>query len=184
MRRPPTRSHVEPGRDLAAIYPGFDELPESRRMQLVDMHYWLRGDILAKADRMTMAHSLELRVPYLDVEVAEVSARIPDSLKYRDGTTKWLLRRAFRGRVPETTEVRDKLGFPTPLRHWLREDPDAVLAPIRASAFIADVFDMAVVEQLAADHAAGTADNSRKIFVLLMLALWHDAFFADAPVAG
>ena len=171
-------ARVVPGRELAAIYPGFDELPEARRMQLVDMHYWLRGDILAKADRMTMAHSLELRVPYLDVDVAAVSARIPDSLKYRDGTTKWLLRRAFRGRVPQATEARDKLGFPTPFRHWLRDDPVAVMAPIRRSGFLREILDMEAVEDLAAAHAAGTADNSRRIFVLLMLALWHEAFFA------
>ena len=172
------RARVIPGRDLALTYPGFDDLPESRRMQLVDMHYWLQGDILAKADRMTMAHSLELRVPYLDVDVAAMTSRIPDSLKYRDGTTKWLLRRAFRGRVPQSTEGRDKLGFPTPFRHWLREDPSAVLAPIRTSGFLHEILDMDVVEDLVDQHLAGTADNSRRIFVLLMLALWHDAFFA------
>jgi asparagine synthase (glutamine-hydrolysing) len=170
-------THVRPADVLAAQYPGFDALPESRRMQLVDMEFWLRGDILAKADRMTMAHSLELRVPYLDPRVAEVSATIPDRLKYRDGTTKWLLRRAFRGRIPETTEHRAKLGFPTPFRHWLAQDPDAVLAPIRRSAFLASILDMNVVEGLAASHASGASDASRKIFVLLMLALWHEAFF-------
>ena len=170
-------THVRPADVLAATYPGFDDLPESRRMQLVDMNFWLRGDILAKADRMTMAHSLELRVPYLDIDVAAVSARIPDHLKYRDGTTKWLLRRAFRGRIPEKTEQRAKLGFPPPFRHWLAEDPDAVLAPIRRSAFLASILDMEVVEGLARSHATGESDASRKIFVLLMLALWHEAFF-------
>lgn len=177
LRLPKRSKHVRPADVLAATYPGFNELPESRRMQLVDMHYWLRGDILAKADRMTMAHSLELRVPYLDPAVAAVSARVPDGLKYRDGTTKWALRRAFRGRVPESTEHRAKLGFPTPFRHWLSQDPDAVLEPIRRSAFLREVLDMAVVERLAEDHAAGRTDASRRIFVLLMLALWHEAFF-------
>ena len=177
LRDAPPSRHVRPADVLAATYPGFDDLPESRRMQLVDMHYWLRGDILAKADRMTMAHSLELRVPYLDPAVAAVSARVPDSLKYRDGTTKWALRRAFRGRVPEATEHRAKLGFPTPFRHWLSQDPDAVLAPIRSSAFLGEVLDMTVVEELARDHAAGRIDASRRIFVLLMLALWYEAFF-------
>ena len=177
LRDPARAGHVRPADVLAAAYPGFDELPESRRMQLVDMNFWLRGDILAKADRMTMAHSLELRVPYLDPRVAEVSATIPDDLKYRDGTTKWLLRRAFRGRIPHATEQRAKLGFPTPFRHWLAQDPDAVLAPIRRSAFLAEILDMDVVEGLARSHASGEADASRKIFVLLMLALWHEAFF-------
>ncbi len=170
--------HVRPADVLAAEYPDFETLPESRRMQLIDMHYWLRGDILAKADRMTMAHSLELRVPYLDPDVARVSARIPDSLKYREGTTKWILRRAFRGRIPATTERRAKLGFPTPFRHWLDADPDQVMAPIRRSAWLADILDMSVVEGLARRHAAGETDASRRIFVLLMLALWHEAFFA------
>jgi asparagine synthase (glutamine-hydrolysing) len=148
-------------------------------MQLIDLEYWLRGDILAKADRMTMAHSLELRVPYLDIEVAKVSAGLSDALKYRDGTTKWILRRAFRGRVPATTEVRDKLGFPTPLRIWLARDPDSVMAPIRRSRFIAEHFDTDYIEDLLAQHVNDEADNSRRIFVLLMLALWHEAFFAD-----
>ena len=177
LKDPRAATHVRPADVLAAEYPGFDSLPESRRMQLVDMNYWLRGDILAKADRMTMAHSLELRVPYLDPEVAAVTARIPDDLKYRDGTTKWLLRRAFRGRIPESTERRAKLGFPTPFRHWLAEDPDAVLAPIRRSHFLASILDLEVVEELTRAHATGEADSSRKIFVLLMLALWHEAFF-------
>lgn len=175
----PDVSHILPADELAARRPGFADLPESRQMQLIDLEYWLRGDILAKADRMTMAHSLELRVPYLDVEVAEVSADISDDLKYRDGTTKWILRRAFRGRVPKTTEVRDKLGFPTPLRVWLSRDPDAVMAPIRRSPLLTRTMDTEYIESLLADHIAGRADHSRRIFVLLMLALWYEAYFDD-----
>lgn len=182
LKDPRHATHVRPADVLASSYPGFDDLPEARRMQLVDMHFWLRGDILAKADRMTMAHSLELRVPYLDPDVAAVSARIPESLKYRDDTTKWVLRRAFRGRIPQTTEHRAKLGFPTPFRHWLAQDPDAVLAPIRSSAFLASIINMDVVEQLAQRHASGEGDSSRRIFILLMLALWHEAFF-DGPAS-
>jgi len=177
LKIPVGYEHIRPYDELARQRPGFTALPESRQMQLIDMEYWLRGDILAKADRMTMAHSLELRVPYLDPEVAAVSAQIDDSLKYRDGTTKWILRRAFRGRVPETTEKRAKLGFPTPLRLWLSADPDAVLAPIRESAFITEFMNQTYIEQLALEHAQGVADNSRRIFVLLMLALWHSAYF-------
>jgi asparagine synthase (glutamine-hydrolysing) len=120
---------------------------------------------------------LELRVPYLDPQVASVSADIADNLKYRDGTTKWILRRTFRGRVPETTEKRDKLGFPTPLRIWLAKDPDAVMAPIRRSSLIGELMDVNYIEELAAQHVSGAADNSRRIFVLLMLALWHEAYF-------
>ena len=105
-------THEQPGAVLAAEVPGFEAESESRRMQLVDMHYWLPGDILAKADRMTMAHSLELRVPYLDMKVAALSERISDDLKYRDGTTKWILRKAFASILPAATAERAKLGFP------------------------------------------------------------------------
>lgn len=177
LKTVPVEQHERPYEVIAQRRPGFTQLPEPRQMQLIDLDYWLRGDILAKADRMTMAHSLELRVPYLDMSVAEVSARVSDELKYRDGTTKWALRQAFRGRVPESTAGRAKLGFPTPLRLWLSRDPDAVLAPIRRSEFIAAQMNMDYIESLAAEHASGTADHSRRIFVLLMLALWHEAYF-------
>lgn len=180
MRHASSADHVLPADILSEQRPGFDDLPESRQMQLIDLEFWLRGDILAKADRMTMAHSLELRVPYLDIEVARVSAALSDALKYRDGTTKWILRRAFRGRVPATTEVRDKLGFPTPLKLWLARDPDAVMAPIRRSPFIAEHFNIDYIEHLLDQHLNSGVDNSRRIFVLLMLALWYEAFFTEA----
>ena len=168
--------HFRPGLALATATRGFDVLPESRRMQLIDINYWLGGDILATADRMSMANSLEMRVPFLDVDVAHVSAGIPDSLKYRDGTTKWLLRRAFRGRLPKSTELRQKLGFPTPMRRWITQDPNAMLALIRNSPRLGELVDMAYVEELASKHAEGKIDASRRILLLLMLAGWLDAF--------
>jgi asparagine synthase (glutamine-hydrolysing) len=180
LKDPTGYEHIRPYDELVRQRADFSTLPESRQMQLIDIEYWLRGDILAKADRMTMAHSLELRVPYLDAEVAKVSSQVSDSLKYRDSTTKWILRRAFHGRVPQTTENRAKLGFPTPLRLWLSADPDAVLAPIRESSFISDFMDTQYIERLALEHAEGVADHSRRIFVLLMLALWHKAYFTEA----
>ena len=168
--------HFQPGLALATATSGFDVLPESRRMQLIDINYWLGGDILATADRMSMANSLEMRVPFLDVDVAHVSAGIPDSLKYRDGTTKWLLRRAFRGRLPKSTELRQKLGFPTPMRRWITQDPNAMLALIRNSPRLGELVDMAYIEELASKHAEGKIDASRRILLLLMLAGWLDSF--------
>ena len=176
--------HEQPGAVLAAEVPGFEAQPESRRMQLVDMHYWLPGDILAKADRMTMAHSLELRVPYLDMKVAAVSQRVPDDLKYRDGTTKWILRRAFESILPQATADRAKLGFPTPVRHWLTKNPGWFRETIVSNAYIASHFDLGAISDLFRDHADGTADNGRKIYLLTMLALWHDTYFGgDAPAS-
>lgn len=182
LRSATVEPHVRPGHVLARAVPGFSALPESRRMQLIDLHAWLPGDILAKADRMSMASSLELRVPFLDLDVARVSASVPDALKYRDGTTKWILRRAFRGRLPASTERRRKLGFPTPWRRWVAQHPEAFLAPIRRSAHLAEIVDMAYVEELAARHAEGRIDASRRILLLLVLAGWLEAFMDGDPV--
>ncbi len=92
------------------------------RMQHVDLFTWLRGDILVKADKMTMAHSLELRVPFLDPEVFAVACELPLDEKIGAGTTKYALRRALADVVPAHVLNRRKLGFPVPIRHWLRDE--------------------------------------------------------------
>lgn len=154
----------------------FTNQNDSRKMQLIDIHYWMRGDILQKADKMTMAHSLELRVPYLDKEVSDISETIPDALKYKEGKTKYILRKAFEPILPKTTADRKKLGFPTPVKHWLKKEPQEIMRTIHNNEYIKRYFDMAVVDGLFADHASGKADNSRKIYILLMLALWYNQF--------
>lgn len=90
------------------------------RMQHIDLFTWLRGDILVKADKMTMANSLELRVPFLDPEVFAVASRLPVEAKITRTTTKYALRRALEPIVPAHVLHRPKLGFPVPIRHWLR----------------------------------------------------------------
>jgi asparagine synthase (glutamine-hydrolysing) len=168
--------HVKPGQALESQIPEFNQLPESRKMQLVDMHYWLRGDILAKADKMTMAHSLELRVPYLDRDVAAVSATIDDSLKYKNGKTKYILRKAFESILPQTTADRKKLGFPTPIKHWLKKNPDEIMRTIKNNSYIKEHFDLTYIDNLLSEHVAGKRDHARKIYVLLMLSLWYNQF--------
>jgi asparagine synthase (glutamine-hydrolysing) len=101
---------------LAFLYSKITGLSDSTQMQYIDVNTWLVGDILAKADKMTMANSLELRVPFLDTEVAKVAVSLPDDLKWKNGTTKYILRKAFSGVIPESTRNRKKLGFPTPVR--------------------------------------------------------------------
>lgn len=149
---------------------------DSRKMQYIDLNYWLPGDILAKADKMTMAHSLELRVPFLDIEVAKISEKIPDDLKYKNKTTKYILREAFRSILPQETSIRKKLGFPTPIKHWLRERPDDVLKLIRENKYITSHMNMDYINMLVHEHLTSTADHSRKIYILLMLALWYNVY--------
>lgn len=171
--------HILPGYELEKKITGFANFTESRKMQLVDIHYWLRGDILAKADKMTMAHSLELRVPYLDREVALISSTIDDSLKYANGTTKYILRKAFESILPRATVDRKKLGFPTPVRDWLKKRPDEIMRIIRINKYISTHFESEYIESLVQDHLNGTADNARKIYTLLMLALWYNQFISS-----
>src|SRR5437762_11500933 len=106
----------------AQVYAEAEALDDVTTMQYVDLYTWLRGDILVKADRMSMAHSLELRVPFLDKEVFEVAAAIPVELKLppRSTDTKYAMRQALRDVVPPAIVNRKQLGFPTPTRVWLR----------------------------------------------------------------
>lgn len=181
--------HVYPGKVLPEKYAGvvtnntgdatstgFNNLHESRKMQIVDMNYWLTGDILAKADKMTMAHSLELRVPYLDMEVAKISQTISDELKYKEGKTKYILRKAFESILPQTTADRKKLGFPTPIKAWLKKQPTEVMRIIKNNKYIQQYFDQNYIDELFENHIKGKSDNARKLYILLMLALWYNQF--------
>ena len=115
----PELSHVDVTAPLYADSGSWDPVA---RMQHVDLFTWLRGDILVKADKMTMANSLELRVPFLDTEVFEVASHLPTDQKIAHGTTKYALRQAIDGIVPPHVLNRRKLGFPVPIRHWLAHD--------------------------------------------------------------
>ena len=174
--------HERPGDELAASVPGFEAEPESRRMQQVDMNYWLPGDILAKADRMTMAHSLELRVPYLDMVVAGLSARVPENLKYKDGTTSVDPAAGLQGHPAGVHQGPRQTRLPHPVRHWLKKNPDWFREQILGNEYMDAHFDLVEIERLFNEHAAGTADHARKIYLLVMLALWYDTFIGGVPV--
>lgn len=156
-------------------------LMDSQKMQSIDISFWLPGDILQKADKMTMAHSLELRVPFLDKKIAEISERIPEKLKYKAGKTKYILRKALEHVLPRATAGRKKLGFPTALRHWLREKPEAFSEIIYENVYIQEHFKIGFIKHLFKEHQSGKVDNSRKIYILYMLALWYNIFIANDP---
>jgi asparagine synthase (glutamine-hydrolysing) len=149
---------------------------ESEYMQYVDVLNWMRGDILAKADKMTMAHSLELRVPFLDMEVYGVSRDIPDAWKYKNNITKHILRDAFASYMPPKTNTRPKLGFPTPWHTWLQRDSATVQKTILDSQIIQDMCHTKEIEKLFTASALQDKFVGRRIFVLLMLALWYDVY--------
>ncbi|NRD76193.1 asparagine synthase (glutamine-hydrolyzing) [Bacillus sp. BRMEA1] len=146
------------------------------RMQYIDIHTWMRGDILLKADRVTMAHSLELRVPFLDKEVFNVASKIPTSLKTANGTTKYVLRKAAEGVVPDHVLTRKKLGFPVPIRHWLKAEMNEWAKTIIRESNTEHLINKSYLLKLLDDHCLGKADNSRKIWTVLMFMVWHQVF--------
>ena len=159
----------------------FDEVPnldEPTQLQYVDMHTWMIYDILLKADRMSMANSLELRVPFLDRKMLELSTRIPTRYRAANETTKIALRGAAIKQLPERTANKKKLGFPVPLNDWLREDK--YYNKVKA-AFQSDIAEKFFVTdelmKLLDDHKNGKALNMQKIWSFYTFIVWYEQFF-------
>ena len=150
------------------------------RMQYLDINRWMVGDILLKADRMSMAHSLELRVPFLDVKVFEVAAKIPVKHRIACGTTKYAMREAAKRHIPASAASKPKLGFPVPIRVWLRQD--AYYNKVKeafTSAAAQQFFHTEYLVKLLDQHKAGKKDNSRKIWTVYMFLVWYGVYFND-----
>ncbi|WP_010532324.1 asparagine synthase (glutamine-hydrolyzing) [Lentibacillus jeotgali] len=152
------------------------DYPLVSQMQYVDIHTWLRGDILLKADRMTMANSLELRVPFLDKEVFRVASGIPVDMTIANGTTKSILREASRGIIPDHVLDRKKLGFPVPIRHWLKNELNDWAKQLIHESETDHLLYKSYVLDLLEAHCQDKGDYSRKIWTILMFMLWHQIF--------
>ncbi|MDA8206055.1 MAG: asparagine synthase (glutamine-hydrolyzing) [Thermaerobacter sp.] len=168
-----TRPFFEAARDLDPI----------AQMQTLDGYTWLPGDILMKADKMSMAHSLELRVPFLDLAVFELAATIPARMKVGQGTTKLALRQAMAQILPAQVARRPKLGFPIPIRHWLKRE----LYDFARDLLVAEntpYYEPRAVQSLlnAPEHTMFNQD--RKIWTLLVFALWHRRVAEPAAVVS
>ncbi|MDP9118617.1 MAG: asparagine synthase C-terminal domain-containing protein, partial [Actinomycetota bacterium] len=161
------------------LYASTTHLDGTTRMQYVDLFTWLRGDILVKADKMTMANSLELRVPFLDTEVFRVASSIPTNLKITKETTKYALRRALAEIVPAHVLNRPKLGFPVPIRHWLKDAMFDWAREIIVSAQTDELIDGDAALRLLEAHRDGPHDYSRKIWTLLVFMTWHAIFVEE-----
>jgi asparagine synthase (glutamine-hydrolysing) len=160
----------------APYYAASRHLDDSTRMQYIDLFTWLRGDILVKADKMTMANSLELRVPFLDTEVFEVAKGIPVDQKITKETTKYALRRALAEIVPPHVLNRAKLGFPVPTRPWLKDVMYDWAHQTITEAGTGHLIDTGAALRLLEAHRAGPHDYSRKLWTLLVFMIWHGIF--------
>ncbi|SDH17978.1 asparagine synthase (glutamine-hydrolysing) [Alteribacillus persepolensis] len=161
-------------RDITGpIFDKTTHLHPVQQMQTVDINTWLRGDILLKADKMTMAHSLELRVPFLDKEVFKVARHIPADLQIANNTTKSILRDSFRGIVPDHVYDRKKLGFPVPIRHWLKNElydwARSIINDSQTESYIHKAYVLSLLDE----HAANKHDHSRKLWTILIFMIWH-----------
>jgi asparagine synthase (glutamine-hydrolysing) len=184
-----TRPHG-PGAAGAGPYdvtdPVYDQAEETglddvSTMQLVDINTWLAGDILVKADRMTMAHSLELRVPFLDREVMSVAARLAREEKIGAGTTKLALRQAMSEVLPKAAAERAKLGFPVPIGHWLKGDAygfaDRLLREAQTEEWINREAALGLLEQF---RSGDPGVSWRHLWVLVVFSLWHQIYVERA----
>ena len=167
---------------MAITKPFYDKVRDQdqvTQMQYIDLHLWMTGDILLKADKMSMAHSLELRVPFLDRKVMELAEQIPVKDRVTETETKYAMRLAALQACPPQTAKKKKLGFPVPIRVWLKEDKyynivkDKFTSPQSAQFFHTDK-----LVQLLDDHRAGKYDYSRKIWTVFSFLVWYDVYFS------
>lgn len=148
------------------------------RMEYCDLNLWMVGDILLKADKMSMANSLELRVPFLDRKVFDLACRIPTSCKVSAAQTKIAMRGAAEKTIPPKTADKKKLGFPVPVRAWLREEKyAAILREAFASDAAEKFFNTAALNKMLDQHLSGKRDNWRQLWCVFIFLVWYDEYF-------
>lgn len=149
------------------------------KMQYLDINMWLMGDILLKADKTSMANSLELRVPFLDKNVMKLAETIPLNCRVSTKTTKLALRKAAERTLPKLTAEKDKLGFPVPIRVWLKEDKYYNTVKEKFTGDTAEkFFNTDKLTALLDSHKNGKCDNSRKIWTVYTFIIWYEQYFA------
>lgn len=161
---------------------GYDQ---TTQMQLVDINTWLIGDILLKADKMSMAHSLELRVPFLDKEVFKTARKVPTKYKVNKENTKYALRLAARRSIPKESADRKKLGFPVPTRVWLRQEHYYNhVKDVFNREIAGELFNREMLLEFLDIHYRGEEDYSRKIWTIYIFLIWYGVFFDDVNEAS
>ncbi len=150
------------------------------KMQYLDINMWMVGDILLKADRMSMANSLELRVPFLDKEVFKVASSLPTKLRCNKHNTKYAMRKAAVRHMPEATAEKEKLGFPVPTRVWLRDEKYYNVVKTKFKGKTAEkFFNTDVLVSWLDSHFSGKEDNSRRVWTIYVFLVWYDIYFDE-----
>ena len=169
----------ETSRDLTKKY--YDEVKNmddvSKRLYL-DMKMWIVEDILLKADKMTMANSIELRVPLLDKKMWELARTIPVRHKVHNEITKYAFRRAAKNKLPEDWAKRRKLGFVVPFVVWIKEEKYyKMVKEVFNKDFVSEFFDKDKINKLLDDHFNGITNNGRKVYTIYTFLKWYEIYF-------
>lgn len=172
----------ETSRDLTKKY--YDEVKNmddvSKRLYL-DMKMWIVEDILLKADKMTMANSIELRVPLLDKKMWELARTIPVKHKVHNEITKYAFRRAAKNKLPEDWAKRRKLGFVVPFVLWIKEEKYyKIVKEVFNKDFVSEFFDKDKINKLLDDHFNGITNNGRKVYTIYTFLKWYEIYFKGA----
>lgn len=175
--------HHDPALAFTQIYAESPNADHTARMLYLDTKTYLPGDILAKVDRMSMAHSLESRVPFLDHQLIEFAANIPSNLKLKGLTTKHILKQAVKGLIPDHVIFRRKQGFSVPIREWFKRDLRAMLHDILLDRKTIErgYFNEHAISSILKEHESGRRNYDRHLWGLLTLELWHRAFIDRQP---
>lgn len=162
------------------VYNKVKDKGDITKMQYLDINLWMPGDILLKADKMSSAHSIELRVPFLDKEVMALASQIPERYRVNEKNSKYALRVAAEESLPSEWANRTKVGFPVPIRHWLREEKYYNMVREMFDSDIAkEFFDTKEIVRLAEEHYTGKANHARQIWTVYVFLTWYKKFFVD-----
>ena len=164
-------------------YKEIEGKPDLLKKMYLDMNLWLPYDILLKADKMTMANSLELRVPFLDREVFKVSEQVPLKYIIHNYETKYAFRKAAEKTIPEEWSKRKKLGFLVPIRDWLHEDKwYNLVKDMFEKEWVKEFFNVEELMKLLDEHHSGRWNNGRKIYTVYAFLVWYEIYFINNTV--
>ena len=169
---------VDVAKDVYNEFKGYSNID---KMQAIDINFWLMKDILLKADRMTMASSLEGRVPFIDKEVFKIASSLPIDKKVTKENTKVALRAAAKEVIPTAAYKKKKLGFPVPIREWMKEE--FVYSKIKEmfnKEFTKNFFKVDIINKLLEEHINGKKDNYRKVWTIYSFLTWYEIYFLNS----
>ena len=163
---------------LKPVYEKVKDAPELTKKMFIDFHFWLPQDILLKADKMSMSHSIELRTPLMDIDVFRMAATLPNKFLVKNGQTKYIFRDIALDVIPEDWAKRRKCGFPVPFSKWIREEKFyKKVKEVFEEEFVSEFFDKRFILQLLEKHYNGVENNGRKIYNIYCFLIWYRVYF-------